>query len=255
MELSSLKLFDAHTHIDMKHYKNDREMVIQRAKDTGVVGMVTSSINPGSFRRTLGIVQKHDTYIYHTAGCQPSLLKPAEAEKILHLIDKYADDIVAIGEAGLDYHWVKDSKKRKAQEPLFEKFITKAQDLGLPIVVHARKAEGRAADILEEYNMENVLMHCYDGPSEVTQRIVKNKWYVTLPANFGRYRNRVQAAEMIPLELIMLETDGPYLSPVEGRNESANIIHGAKSLAEIKDIPIEEAAKITTENAISFYGL
>ncbi|TXT57442.1 MAG: hypothetical protein BAJATHORv1_10144 [Candidatus Thorarchaeota archaeon] len=250
-----MKLFDAHTHIDMKHYKNDREQVIQRAKDTGLVGMVSSSINPGSFRRTLGIVEKHEGYVYHTAGCQPSLLKQDEAEKIISLIKKYPNEIVAIGEAGLDYHWVKDSKKRKAQEPLFEMFISIAKELDLPIVVHARKAEGRAADILETHSMSKVLMHCYDGPPDVTQRIAENGWVVTLPANFGSYRNRVKAAEILSINQILLESDGPYLSPIEGRNEPANIIYGARSLADIKGISVEKAGEITTQNSISFYNL
>lgn len=250
-----MRLFDAHTHIDMKHFQNDREKVIGRAKDACLVGMVTSSIGPGSFRRTLGIVKKHSGFIYHTAGCQASRLTRDEADKIISLIYKYSKDIVAIGEVGLDYHWVKDSKQRKAQEPLFRLFIDLANDLDLPIVIHSRKAEAEATAILEKHAAHGVLMHCYDGPEEITKRIADNGWSITLPANFEKYRSRTKAGALMSLDQILLETDGPYLSPTEKRNEPANIAIGCQSLAALLDMPIDVVAEATTENALRFYGI
>ncbi len=239
----------------MKHYQNDREKVIQRAKDAGLIGMVTSSISPGSFRRTLGIVEKHRGYIHHTAGCQASLLTLNEAERIISLIRKYSKDIVAIGEVGLDYHWVRDNAARKAQEPLFKMFLELADELNLPIVIHSRKAESEATKILEQSFSGSVLMHCYDGSPETTRRVADNGWFITLPANFSHYRNRVSAAKTMPLEQILLETDGPYLSPVEGRNEPANLAFGCKALADALGIGIDEVANITTANALAFYNV
>ncbi len=250
-----MKLFDAHTHIDMRHFKNDRQKVIQRAKENGLVGMVTCSINPGSFRRTLGIIKKHRGYVHHSAGTGVSLLTLEDAKKTIELTRKYASQIVAVGEVGLDYHWIKDSAGRKAQEPLFLMFIELAMELNLPIVIHSRKAEFEATEFLERYYQGDVLMHCYDGPPDVTKRISDNGWYITLPANFSRYRNRVKAAEMMPLDQIMLETDGPYLSPDEGRNEPAKIIHGCESLARILDMDEDIVAETTTRNAMMFYDL
>ena len=124
-----MELFDAHTHIDMRHFKNDREKVIARAKTKGLVGMVTSSIGPGSFRRTLGIVEKHRGFIYHSAGCSVSQLTRKDADTIISLTRKYASSIVAVGEVGLDYHWIKDPAGRKAQEPLLHDFIELAKEL------------------------------------------------------------------------------------------------------------------------------
>jgi TatD DNase family protein len=109
-----MELFDAHTHIDMKHFQRDRERVIQRAKDAGLVGMVTSSIGATSFRRTMEVISKHPGYIYHSAGCGVSRLTREEAERIIALTRKYSKDIVAVGEVGLDYHWIKNPKGRKA---------------------------------------------------------------------------------------------------------------------------------------------
>ena len=250
-----MRLFDAHTHIDMKHFKNDFEQVIERGKKAGLIGMVTSSIGPGSFRRTLGIVEKHSGYIYHSAGCQASTVTHDLASEIISLTREYADNIVAVGEVGLDYHWVKDSTKRKAQEPIFLRFIELANELNLPVVIHSRKAEAEATAILEKHAASGVLMHCFDGAPDVAQRVANNGWHITLPANFNRYRARVEAARIVPLEQILLETDGPYLSPTESRNEPANLTIGCQSLAEVLDLPMEHVAEATTQNALRFYRL
>jgi len=255
LENTPMQMFDAHTHIDMKHFKNDRENVIQRARDAGLVGMVTSSIGPASFRQTLGILKKHPDLIHHSAGCSASQVTMNEAEQIITLIRKYSSQIVAIGEVGLDYHWVKEPRARKAQEPIFSRFIEIATELNLPIVIHSRKAELRATEILESQFSGQVLMHCFDGEPDVAQRVASNGWFITLPANFTRYRNRVRAAEILPLEQILLETDGPYLSPTQERNEPANIRYGCESLSQVLNIPLETIATTITTNAKRFYCL
>ncbi len=239
----------------MPHFKNDLERVIQRAKDAGLLGMVTSSIGSASFRRTLGIVKKHHEYVHHSAGCSVSQPTRKDAQSIVELIRKYSKDVVAVGEVGLDYHWVKDPNGRKNQEPLFMMFIELASELNLPIVIHSRKAEAEATMILERHFSGDVLMHCFDGPREVAKRVADNNWHITLPSNFDKYRNRKDAAEIVPLEQILLETDGPYLSPTPERNEPANIQYGVESLSKLLDLPREDVAQATTRNALKFYRL
>lgn len=255
LELIAMQMFDAHTHIDMKHFQNDLNRVIQRAQDAGLVGMVTSSISPASFRRTLGIVDKNKDFIFHSAGCSASQVTKDEADQIIDLTRKYRTDIVAVGEVGLDYHWVKETRAREAQEPIFSMFIEFAMEVELPIVIHSRKAEERATEMLEKQFTGEVLMHCFDGSPDVAKRVADNGWFITLPANFSKYKNRVKAAEILPLEQILLETDGPYLSPTESRNEPANIRYGCESLGKIYDQPIEIIAETTTENTKRFYHL
>jgi TatD DNase family protein len=239
----------------MKHYKHDLNNVIDRAVEAGVVGMVTSSIGPDSFRRTLGIVKKYPGLVYHTAGTSVSQLTSEEADDIIQLTRKYQDQIVAVGEVGLDYHWIKDDVGRKAQEPLLKRFLDLANELKLPLVIHSRKAEAEATDFIEKRFQGSVLMHCFEGSTDVAKHIRDNGWYITLPANFAKYRKRVEAAEILPLEQIMLETDGPYLSPVEGRNEPANLVYGCESLAELLDQDVESIANQTTKNALAFYNI
>ncbi len=250
-----MKLFDAHTHIDMKDFQNDLESVIKRARDRGLVGMTTSSIGPGSFRRTLGIVKKHNGFIYHSAGCSVSQLTRKDADTIISLSRKYSSEIVAIGEVGLDYYWIKDSAGRKAQDPLLADFISLASELQVPLVIHSRKAEAEATDIIESRFSGDVLMHCFDGTAEVAQRVRDNDWYITLPANFMRFKNRVGAARILPLERLMLETDGPYMSPTNERNEPANVSIGCENLSKLLDLPLEDVASQTTKNAIRFYNI
>jgi TatD DNase family protein len=250
-----LRLFDAHTHIDLKHFRHDRHEVITRAKLKGLIGMVTSSTGPSSFRHTLEIVQKYEGFVFHSAGSSVSQLTEEIAESIIALTRKYSDQIVAVGEVGLDYHWIKDSKSRKAQEPIFHMFIELATEMDMPIVIHSRKAEAEAVEILEKNFSGDVLMHCFDGAPDVAQRIRDNGWYITLPANFPRYKNRVRAAEILKLEHIMLETDGPYLSPTNKRNEPANVSFGCEALAKLLELAPEDVAEVTTKNALNFYQI
>jgi TatD DNase family protein len=123
------------------------------------------------------------------------------------------------------------------------------------LVIHSRKAEFRATEILEKNAVNGVLMHCYDGPNETTKRIADNGWSITLPANFAKYRSRSEAARIMPLDQILLETDGPYLSPTQKRNEPANLTFGCNSLADLLEMPAEDVAEATTKNALAFYGL
>lgn len=250
-----MELFDAHTHLDLKQFVKDLEPVLELGRRTGIVGLVSSSMGPESFRRTQSIAQRHAGYVFHAAGYSASQVTASAAEDVAKLARESAESLVAIGEVGLDFHWVKDEAARKAQEPLFRQFIELANELGKPIVIHSRKAEEKAIDLLEPAFGGRVLMHCFDGSASAARRVSDNGWHITLPATFDKYRNRVQAARILPLEQIMLETDGPYLSPLPGRNEPANIIMGCRALANLLETDSEEVARRTTANARRFYGL
>jgi TatD DNase family protein len=200
-------------------------------------------------------MKKHNDFIYHSAGCSVSQLTEEDATRIIELAQKRSKEIVAIGEVGLDYYWIKDAGAREAQEPLFSHFIELAQELNLPIVIHSRKAEERATEMLERQFSGDVLMHCFDGSPQLARRIADDGWNITLPANFDRYRNRIAAAKIVPLEQILLETDGPYLSPTPNRNEPANVQYGCEALSIVLGISVDDAARATTSNAKRFYRL
>lgn len=252
---AQLRLFDAHTHLDMPQFRNDLDDLMARAKNAGIVGMVSSSIGADSFSTTMQLVDRYKGFVFQSAGCSVSQLTPEEAERIIGLIRAHSDRIVAVGEVGLDYYWVKDEPGRRSQEPLFISFLELASDLGKPVVVHSRRAEKRAIDLLECSSVKMVLMHCFDGSRTDAARVHDNGWYITVPATFAKSSNRVAAVQILPIDQIMLETDGPYMSPVGGRNEPCNIVYGCRSLAEIKKIDPADVARVTTDNAMRFYGL
>ncbi len=251
-----MELIDAHTHLDLPQFGGDLTDVISAARATGLTAIVTCSTGVESFERTTKIVEQYRGLVYHSVGCSVSRLCEEEARLILQRC-RAADrsSIVAIGEAGLDYHWVEDPAARKRQEPLFELFIDLAEEMRLPLVVHSRKAEAEAVRFVEHRFGGDVLMHCFDGPPEVAVRVRDNGWFITLPANFTNFPDRRRAARIVPLEQILLETDGPYMSPTRDRNEPANVIFGCRSLASLLDTSPEVIAKVTTENARRFYHL
>ncbi|NWF96704.1 MAG: TatD family hydrolase [Candidatus Thorarchaeota archaeon] len=250
-----MELIDAHTHLDLGHFQSDIDTVIARAKSAGVVGIVNCSTGPKSIHNTRLLMQAHPNYIFHSSGCSVSQLTREDALRIADLTRQYASEVVAVGEVGLDYHWIKDPAQRKAQEPLFIQFMDLAMELHKPLVIHSRKAEAEAIALVDQHYEGDVLMHCYDGTPEATAALKDRGWSVTLPANFDKYRNRIHAAQILPLESIMLETDGPYLSPTTGRNEPSNVRHGCLSLARLLGLPVEDVAAATTSNAKRFYSL
>jgi TatD DNase family protein len=171
------------------------------------------------------------------------------------LFREYKAEIVAIGEVGLDYHWVKEESLRDQQKEAFRFFINFAKELGMPLVVHTREAETDSIEVLEEESAENVLMHCFSGSEKEAKRIINNKWLISVPTSVTNRKVHQTMARIVPLDLMLLETDAPYLAPNKGRNESANIKISAQKIAEIKSISFEEVARKTTDNARKFYHL
>jgi TatD DNase family protein len=167
------------------------------------------------------------------------------------------DSIVSIGEIGLDYHWVKDPKLRDYQETAFIEFIELAKEVDKPLVIHSRKAEKEALDILESQGgVSKVLMHCFNGSVDLIDRIVKNRWLLSVPTAVVNRKNHQKIAQACPLDSMVIETDAPFLSPdKERRNEPSKVYYSAKKIAELKQIPISEVAEKTTRNAIDFYSL
>ncbi len=248
-----MQLFDAHTHIDMPQFDADLPEVIERARAAGLLGMVSSSTGPDSLRKTLGIAKDYREYIHHSTGCMVSRMTKPDADSLIALTSAHRSEVVAVGEVGLDYHWVQSPHEREEQAQLFKAFIQLSSELDLPLVVHSRKAEAEAVAILEHECSVPVLMHCFDGPPSVAERVRDNGWSISLPVTFRSYRNRVRAAQTVPLNQIMLETDGPFLSPSRMRNEPANLVLGCRALADLLGLPASDVAAATLRNARQFY--
>ncbi len=166
----------------------------------------------------------------------------------------------AIGETGLDFY--RDWSPKKDQERWFRLQIEIAHERKLPLIIHSREAGKECLEILKEMEAEKIggVFHCYGEDAHFAEKLRAMNFLISFPGiiTFPKATNVHEAARDIPLEQIMVETDAPYLAPVPYRGkrcESAYVRHTAERLAEIKKVTFEEVARITTENALRFYGI
>ncbi len=248
-------LIDSHCHLDWKSFNKDIDDVIQRAKENGLIAIITSSFFE-NFEKTLNYAEKFKNYVFISLGLHPPQVNINSVKRTIKLIQENANKIKAIGEVGLDYYWIKDPKKRDGQKKAFVEFINLSIELELPIVIHARNAHSDAINILENNSASKVLMHCFSGKVIEVKRVIKNGWYISVPTSVTNRGVHQNIAKVCPLEYMLLETDSPFLSPFKkSRNEPMNVKYSAEKIAEIKKVTVEEISEITTKNAIKFYNL
>jgi len=251
-----LSFVDTHCHIHMEEFDQDRDEVIRRARQTGVVAIVTSSITRDGFWRARRIVNSYQGYVHHSLGLDPSIVDFKIAREMMELAEEYYDKIIAIGEVGLDYWRVKDPGLRERQKLIFIEWIKLAKKLDKPIVVHSRSAGKYAIEILLRYSATRVLMHAFDGRPSRAKLGVLNGFYFSIPPSVNYSNQKMKLAKNIPLENLVLETDSPVLAPERGvRNEPANIVYSARKISELKGIELKEVAKATTRNAEELYNM
>lgn len=248
-------LIDSHCHLDAKWFQKDIPIVIENAKKNHIEAIITSSIAP-SIQKVKNIVDRYPNYVFWAMGLHPPGVNNQSVKTIIKLIEKHIAEIVAIGEVGLDYYWVKDEYKREKQKDAFKLFIDLSKKLEKPILIHARDAQTDTIEILEDNEVETVLMHCFSGNETEAKRVIKNKWLISVPTSVVNRKVHQMMAKIVPLDQMLLETDAPYLSPIrKTRNEPANVKISAQKIAEIKDATFDEVASQTTINARKFYRL
>ena len=251
-------IIDTHCHLDFKDFNRNREEVIERARKK-LDAVIDSGVGHGGNRRALELASQHPDFIYATMGFHPTDASKARRElieEVVSQIESSIDSIVAIGETGMDFHHTRDPGGRKKQEDTFRVFAGLAAEYEMPLVVHARDAEERALETVLDYSVPLVVFHCYSGSHETARRIIDEGYYISVPTMVVFSEHHMDLVEKLPLENILTETDSPYLSPFRGkRNEPAFVEEAVKKIAEIKDIKVGEADRITTENAGKVFGL
>ena len=255
--MQMLKLVDSHCHIEDEEFDKDREKVILKAKRSGVIAVITSSLSYKDVLKSLKICNKYNEYIYLTVGFDPTIINEEESNRIQNLARKLASKgrIIGLGEVGLDYYWVK-GEDREIQKRIFISWIELAEKLKLPLVVHSRSAGKYAIQLLLEYGYDRILMHAFDGRSSWALKGANAGFKFSIPTSVWYSRQKQKLVKALPLECMLVESDSPVLSPVKGeRNEPSNLIYAVKKIAEIKNLSIEEVAEITTENAVKFFYL
>ncbi len=247
---------DTHCHLSKDDYE-DIEEVINNAKKENVKYMIISGCDKKSIKESIEIANSHDN-IYLALGYHPSEAKKTSIDDLMELEEtiKHNKKVVAIGEIGLDYHWEKDNKEE--QKELFKNQIEIAKRLNLPLVIHSRDAFQDTFDILKEANYKGVI-HCFSGNKENAKKYLSIGFYLGIGGVLTFKNTNLKGTLLeIPNEKILLETDSPYLAPTPHRgerNESKYIPLIAEEISKIKEIPLSEVEKITTNNAKLLFNL
>lgn len=251
-----MRLVDAHAHLDDEAFQTDLDQVVKRAKQKSVIAVVSSSLDLEGARRTLALARRFAGFIFPSIGWDPTSFEEEEMEAVRQLIGRERNTIVAVGEVGLDYYWVRDAERRKLQVKLFREWIDLARSLDLPLVVHSRSAGKYAIQVLLEEGYDRVLLHAFDGRAGWALRAIQRGMFVSIPTSIVRSQQKQRLAKLLPIENLLLETDSPVLAPVRTeRNEPANLVVALREVARIKGLPEDQVAEITTENAIRFFHL
>lgn len=249
-------MIDAHCHLEQKDYDKDRKAVIEACKKE-LKAVVTSCAHPDHFDLTMKISEENKDFIFPAIGIHPEYIKDLTPEMIqdhLSRIEKNKGKIVAIGEVGLDYHWVQEEEWKEKQRRLFRETIRFSKRLGLPLVIHCRNAFEDTLGMLEEEGAEKVLLHMW-GDHNSVERIVANGWHISCNAMIMKSKTYRKVAQKTPLENLMLETDAPWLSPEGGRNTPLTIKKTAEKMAGVKGTTFDDVWAQCGDNAVRFFSL
>ncbi|ADQ47135.1 hydrolase, TatD family [Caldicellulosiruptor kronotskyensis 2002] len=252
-------IIDVHAHYDDEAFATDLEDVMAKLKEENIIA-ISSSSSIESSKENIEIAKKYDT-IYITVGIHPHEANdaPNDFEDVLFEFARFEKN-VAIGEIGLDYHY--DFSPRDVQKEVFIRQIEVAKALNLPIVVHSREAHKETLDILLENAVGKipVLIHCYSGSVEMSRILRKHGIYISVGGvvTFQNAKKLIEVVKEYPLELLMLETDSPYLTPHPHRgkrNDSTYLKYVIQKIAQIKEVSEDLVIEKTTQNARNFFGI
>jgi TatD DNase family protein len=274
-------LFDTHVHLDFKDFERDFDAVIARARDAGVTRMITIGAGDGErsavnaveiagrlegVRASVGI-HPHDAGLHGGRGEKErgpvdlAVWKTA-ADGVTGRLEKLAMDprVVAIGETGLDYHY--DFSPRGLQQEMFKRMIGLANMAGKPIIIHDREAHGDTVSLLKEHLKPGLggTLHCFSGDRALARTVLDMGFHISIPGvvTFKKTDVLEDVVRFVPVERLLLETDAPFLAPVPHRgkrNEPAFIAETARRVAAIKGLSYEDAARITTLNALRLFKI
>ncbi len=251
-----MKLIDSHCHLDNERFNGDRDEVLARIEEK-----LEFAVNIGydleSSKRSVELAESHD-YIYAVVGVHPTDIGiySDEVEVELEELAKHPK-VLAVGEIGLDYHWMTDPKEK--QQEVFRKQMEMARRVGKPVVIHTREATRDTLDILKEYPDVRGIVHCYPGSYESAAEVMDNYYFgVGGVLTFKNSKKLKETVEKLPMDRIVIETDCPYLTPEPyrgKRNEPVYVEYIAQRIAEVKGISYEEVVRITNENTKKAYGM
>lgn len=253
-------LFDTHAHLDDGRFDEDRKLVIEQCRADGIALILNAASNMDTSLQSIALAEEYD-FIYASVGVHPHDAKTMD-NKTLDLLRDLAKNpkVKAIGEIGLDYHY--DFSPRDVQKQRFMEQIDLAKELKLPIIVHDRESHGDIMEIFKKMNVKGMggVLHSFSGSVEMARECLKLGFYLSISGPLT-FKNNVKTIEVVretPLDMLLIETDSPYLTPVPyrgQRNYPGYVKYVAEKIAEIKDIPFEEVAQKTLENGKKLFDI
>ncbi len=256
-----MNLIDTHAHLTFEELSGQLDDVLARSVDAGVTRWITVGTHVADNEQVLRLIDKYDN-MYGALGYHPHDAKDI-SDADMELLKQQAAHIkvLAIGECGLDYHYM--HSPAETQQRIFRVHLDIAADIQKPVVIHTREAFDESMAILAEYagRLKNVVIHCYGGDVEQTRLVLDRGYYISFTGTvtFKRSEALREVAKMIPLDRLMIETDCPYISPHPKRNirpnEPALLIHTAQCLADVHGMEVEEFAQKITQTSEVFFGL
>ena len=253
-------MIDTHCHIDFKDFDSDREEVIKRAQDK-LDHVIVSGYSNDSNMDVLKLSKDYEGFIYPTFGFHPVSSQNATENDIKTAHDnvrKYIDDIVAVGEVGMDYYYVTDKALRERQQEIFRGFLDLANEYKVPIVMHVRDCEKKAVNIIEDYpDIPYFVFHCFGGSLKTAKRIMnRDDSYMSFSTMLCYSKHHQDLIEKIDLDYVLTETDSPYLAMTkEERNEPVNVVNAVYKIAEIKNMDVATVDEITSANACKIFKI
>lgn len=261
-----MKYFDSHAHYYDERFLSECDKGVDELIDSlfenNVSFIVNVGTSPDTSREAIAQAKKHKN-MYTAIGIHPSdarfLSDPdGEIEEIKALILDKENKCVALGEIGLDYHYPDTDKQM--QMDYFERQMTLAEELDIPVVIHDRDSHQDVLDVIRRHPNVRGVLHSFSGSKEMAEELIKLGWYISFSGTitFTNARKPKEVAAVLPKNKVLIETDAPYLAPHPHRgtlNHSGKLEYTNKALAEVWGIAPEECAEITEENAKRFFGL
>lgn len=259
-------LIDSHCHIDGDQFDADRDEVVRRARDAGIGIMLnvgTGDPHSDDFRKAVEVAEKYES-VYASVGVHPhdAKLYDDKAEEHLLGLTRSSGKLIAWGEIGLDFYY--DHSPRDIQMEVFRRQLRVAAELDLPVIIHSRDANDETVEILtQECSREGFrggIMHCFGGTAAVAETLMEVGFLISFAGNvtFKKADALRDAARVVPLDKLLVETDCPFLSPepVRGkRNEPSFVAHTARFLADLYGVEPEELAATTSRNFVDLFRL
>ncbi len=254
LKLNEPLIFDSHSHYDDERFNELGDELFSELKST-VCGIVTCGCDEQSSKVALSLAERHD-FVYAAVGIHPESIGSGTTVKQIEALAGHPK-CVAIGEVGLDYYWLSESKER--QIDVFESMILLAKQLDLPVIVHDRDAHGDTLQILKKHRPKGVV-HCFSGSVEMAEEIIKLGMYIGVGGviTFKNAKKLPEVVRIVPDELLLVETDCPYLAPEPYRGKlchSGMIKLTAQKIAEIRSSTTEEILRLTAKNAKNLFNI